>query len=134
MKSHNNENVLQTMNNAIISAPGFARLVWNAANKLHEAWNANKELKNWEETHKSKTGSAYNRLAKRQYAAHDSFVTAIESAEIVLGAFNQCEQVDDYSLHLCILEEVSELAKAVSYSEAYSHAHGYVSPLALVRA
>lgn len=115
---------VEAIANTANSIPGFARMIWYAANKLHEARNDVAEIHEYEATHTTRSGKAHARLVRRQAASHEAFVTSVDAVCIILEAMNTYS-LDHHLIHIAVLEEVSEIVKGSTYAETYSRANGY---------
>lgn len=107
---------VEVMATAIQTVPGFEKLVWKAANALHDVRAAIDERREYEKTHSSKRGSQYAKLTKRENAAGDVFFFATGAVDCILDAL-----APDIEVH-ATLEEVSELVAFCSPAELYHHA------------
>lgn len=110
---------LITIAYACKTIPGFSRLFWAASTKLHEARLAAEERREYEETHATKRGSQYAFLNRQMVAAHEAFVTSIESIGIILEAINSSYE------YTTTLEEVSEIVDSMSYEKCFRNSRRY---------
>jgi len=110
----------------IKAAPGFSRLVWNAALKLIETRNDIESLKKYNDTHRSKGGKTRAELARRAAGSQEAFFNAIESLDIILEAILSTD--DQHCLiHSAMLSEAALIADSMNHAEVYSYAKGYKS-------
>ena len=109
---------VETTAKAIQTVPGFERLLWKAAEMMHQANNAQKEEDEYKATHKSYRNKHYAALTRCASGSHGRACATLDAVDIILESINPL--VCDYA-H----EEVREIVKSADWHTCHRHAWGW---------
>lgn len=114
---------IEAIANAVRDIAGFERLFYLAADASVVMNETRKEMKEYEETHKTLSGKTYKALSRRFDEMVGRWVSAEEAITIILEANNT--GISSLSLDSAVSEQVAELEKSMTPYDLHRIARGY---------
>lgn len=113
---------VEAMAKAVREVPGFSRMLWKAATSLYATRNQNKEVSNYEATHK-KGGKALNEMRLFAARADGRYSAMTDAIEAVLSSVDA--EIDWYDRYDAISDEINEIMSCADWKTCYLHADRY---------